>query len=197
MSVFHTLPDNWVVPKLNGRGNGPYGLYHLFRWRLAEKFTADTAAPEHAQKSALDRVLDAARGTEFGAKYGLETVETYREFADAVPVHSSQTMEPFLARVVSGETKLLSHHPIRSFVKTSGTTGMAKLIPVTDLWARAVQDAQTLWLMGLLKEYDGIHKGKALTTLGASIEGVTSTGCLLYTSPSPRDATLSRMPSSA
>ena len=27
--------------------------------------------------------------------------------------------------------------------------------------------------------------------------GVSVSGCLLYTSPSPRDATLSRMPSSA
>ena len=30
-----------------------------------------------------------------------------------------------------------------------------------------------------------------------SVEGLTSGTCLLYTSPSPRDATLSRMPSSA
>ena len=29
------------------------------------------------------------------------------------------------------------------------------------------------------------------------VEGVETDGCLLYTSPSPRDATLSRMPSSA
>ena len=31
----------------------------------------------------------------------------------------------------------------------------------------------------------------------AVIQGVPPTSCLLYTSPSPRDATLSRMPSSA
>ena len=31
----------------------------------------------------------------------------------------------------------------------------------------------------------------------AETVSITSTGCLLYTSPSPRDATLSRMPSSA
>ena len=35
--------------------------------------------------------------------------------------------------------------------------------------------------------------GSSMTTLG----GNSSSGCLLYTSPSPRDATLSRMPSSA
>ena len=32
---------------------------------------------------------------------------------------------------------------------------------------------------------------------GSTVADNTSTGCLLYTSPSPRDATLSRMPSSA
>ena len=31
----------------------------------------------------------------------------------------------------------------------------------------------------------------------AAVPSGASTGCLLYTSPSPRDATLSRMPSSA
>ena len=42
----------------------------------------------------------------------------------------------------------------------------------------------------LLDIYEGFAKGKALDmSQGGS--------CLLYTSPSPRDATLSRMPSSA
>ena len=39
-----------------------------------------------------------------------------------------------------------------------------------------------------------IQEGYGLTETGS---GVSTNGCLLYTSPSPRDATLSRMPSSA
>ena len=41
-----------------------------------------------------------------------------------------------------------------------------------------------------LPENDNFHRAKAIITL-------KSTGCLLYTSPSPRDRTRSRMPSSA
>ena len=42
------------------------------------------------------------------------------------------------------------------------------------------------------------HKGNISSESKAAIAGgVTSYICLLYTSPSPRDATLSRMPSSA
>ena len=45
-----------------------------------------------------------------------------------------------------------------------------------------------------------IRFGKAYSVIQGSLEdsfGTPIAGCLLYTSPSPRDATLSRMPSSA
>ena len=67
----HSLPVDWLVPDLNGRGNGPYGILHLLRWRTAERFKANMKDPEGAQKCALDRVMDAARGTSFGASHDL------------------------------------------------------------------------------------------------------------------------------
>ena len=39
--------------------------------------------------------------------------------------------------------------------------------------------------------------GSVVNSLNLSINPIGAKGCLLYTSPSPRDATLSRMPSSA
>ena len=44
-------------------------------------------------------------------------------------------------------------------------------------------------------DYQTLIKDETLFTIGG--EPVMYYGCLLYTSPSPRDATLSRMPSSA
>ena len=46
-------------------------------------------------------------------------------------------------------------------------------------------------------EVNGYHQAKALPERSDALEFLGSTTCLLYTSPSPRDATLSRMPSSA
>ena len=51
---------------------------------------------------------------------------------------------------------------------------------------------QTSWIL-FLKYLDDLEKRKAIE---AELKGEIYT-CLLYTSPSPRDATLSRMPSSA
>ena len=46
-----------------------------------------------------------------------------------------------------------------------------------------------------------VHSATAAEVFGVNLEEVTQdqrrSACLLYTSPSPRDATLSRMPSSA
>ena len=42
-----------------------------------------------------------------------------------------------------------------------------------------------------------IYEGSEVDTLAQFAEDLRHKGCLLYTSPSPRDATLSRMPSSA
>ena len=50
------------------------------------------------------------------------------------------------------------------------------------------------------EQYDAVLSGCTQKCLGGAVEitgGLSSGGCLLYTSPSPRDATLSRMPSSA
>ena len=80
---------------------------------------------------------------------------------------------------------------------------------------RRIEDIQAFAPNLFINRTPGIASGAAITIRGvASLEsdksfdpaiGVvmdgmflgTSSGCLLYTSPSPRDATLSRMPSSA
>ena len=55
-------------------------------------------------------------------------------------------------------------------------------------------EAFTLLLRGLMTHFDRVDTGEGYTRLHSF--GVC-TGCLLYTSPSPRDKRQSRMPSSA
>ena len=55
-------------------------------------------------------------------------------------------------------------------------------------WALLAPLPQTVAVQGKLQPSSGVH------SIEAFVPGVV---CLLYTSPSPRDATLSRMPSSA
>ena len=72
-------------------------------------------------------------------------------------------------------------------------------IPAPDMGT----DSETMaWIRNQWEKYHGFNPacitGKPVEDYGAKgREEATGRGCLLYTSPSPRDATLSRMPSSA
>jgi hypothetical protein len=176
VAVPNSLPAHWVVPELNGRGNGRYGLLHLLRWRTAETFKADVRDPARAQRRVLDRILRAAVGTQFGANHHLGKVKGYREYRDAVPVRTATAFEGWLNETANGATDVLTTEPIVSFVKTSGTTGKPKYLPVTKHWAKTVREGQLLWTMGMLKEQEAVAHGKVLTTLGSLVEGHTPSG---------------------
>ena len=48
-----------------------------------------------------------------------------------------------------------------------------------------------------IQHHDGVRFAAIINHAGEKIAGGFTEGCLLYTSPSPRDGLLSRMPSSA
>ena len=69
-------------------------------------------------------------------------------------------------------------------------------VPITRLYAKRILRYKNRWFTPTLV----IGSGKNALDAALAIESDPNLGfkvCLLYTSPSPRDATLSRMPSSA
>ena len=63
-----------------------------------------------------------------------------------------------------------------------------------NLFAETLSSSQTNTSTDTIQDYT-INTGVTLTIIDTS-PGLKITGCLLYTSPSPRDGLLSRMPSS-
>lgn len=171
-----TVPDGWEIPVLDDRGSGPYRLLHALQRSLVRRFLRSVLEPEQAQVRALRRVLDAARGTRFARQHGLASVRSFAEYRAAVPVLSFDDHAPGLRREAAGQARSMVRHRVRSFVKTSGTTGEPKLLPVTGPWARAVSEAQALWVLAMVREQEEVTRGRALTTVGEAVEGHTSGG---------------------
>ena len=97
-------------------------------------------------------------------------------------------------------------YQLHSVDQASHIGGVFQFGPV-ELTTLRIDSLSVVWgylfcLAGVINGIYGLHEkcritdSSALVYTGAAIAGVLS-GCLLYTSPSPRDATLSRMPSSA
>lgn len=112
---------DWLVP-LQLR------LVRIIRTR---QIAADVRDPMRAQRAVLDRILRSNRDSTFGRKYGFAGIATYEDFVRQVPVGDFESLRPFIdAEIERGERSLTSEIPLR-YVRTSGSTGIPKDVPLT------------------------------------------------------------------
>ena len=107
----------------------------------------------------------------------LERDDFTKRFQSEVPISIHEFLYPLAQAKDSVELK--------SDVELGGTDQKFNLLVGRDLQKHNGQEPQCIITTPLIEGTDGVEKMSK------------SYGCLLYTSPSPRDATLSRMPSSA
>jgi hypothetical protein len=88
-----------------------------------------TAVPD--QENILKNLIKVGRITEFGKKTGLDKVNTYEEFRQAVAVRDYEEMKPYINLIKEGKHNVLWKGRPIYFAKTSGTTSGTKYIPIT------------------------------------------------------------------
>ena len=109
----------------------------------------------------------------------------YDALADDAAVALNALEAPGGVFLVSGNTD----PSITSIEQVADAAGITSL---SDEVAEVTVDGQRLRLLGL-----SWPNNRRAAVVDALAEFAQGSSCLLYTSPSPRDATLSRMPSSA
>jgi hypothetical protein len=88
--------------------------------------------PIEVQEELLHNLIIKAKNTEIGKKYNFESIYSYREFADRIPVTTYEDNEDQIERTRRGETNIFWPTPIKWFAKSSGTTNSkSKFIPVS------------------------------------------------------------------
>lgn len=88
--------------------------------------------PYDVQDELLKKLLQSARGTEFGKKYDFASIEQYEQFRERVPVSTYEQLFPYIERLMRGEQNILWPSEIKWFSKSSGTTNArSKFIPVS------------------------------------------------------------------
>ena len=79
--------------------------------------------PHEVQLEWFSKLIDSAKGTEWGGKYGYTSITTEEEFRNRVPVQEYEDIKPYVERLRKGEQNILWPSEIRWFAKSSGTTG--------------------------------------------------------------------------
>lgn len=88
--------------------------------------------PVQVQQQVFQNLISAAQYTEFGKQYGFSNLYKIEEYKQRVPIHTYDTIKPYIQRVMEGQQNILWNTPIKWFAKSSGTTAdKSKFIPVT------------------------------------------------------------------
>ena len=85
--------------------------------------------PEEMQKAVLQDILKHAEKSEFGMKYGFEDIKSVEAFKQTVPISNYDDYQLYVEKLKAGDSDLLFDGKTASFIATSGSTGVPKLIP--------------------------------------------------------------------
>lgn len=88
--------------------------------------------PHEVQADTFQYLLQTAKNTEWGKRYGFEEIKSWETFKERVPVSSYEQLFPEIERLMKGEQNILWPTKITWFAKSSGTTNArSKFIPVS------------------------------------------------------------------
>lgn len=110
-------------------------------WRMKKRFhqiELFMKYPHEVQRELLFNLLDVAKNTEWGKRYGFGDIKSYEEFKSRVPLHYYESIRGEVDRVRAGESDIMWPGEIKWFAKSSGTTdAKSKFIPVSP---EAIED---------------------------------------------------------
>jgi hypothetical protein len=158
---------NWLMPLLGG-----------LAWQMKRRFVRQTLDPLATQTDFLLKLLGRYAGTQLGQAYNLATIDGVNAFRDRIPVLPYSAYEPYTERIFQGEANVLTPDPVCYLNLTSGSTGVQKLIPVTQRFQNSLRRAN-LTSIGFLSEQlnaSGQSLGKLLLTNSAEVLGTTPGG---------------------
>ena len=110
-------------------------------WRVLEKATHDVA---QAQKRVLREILQHNRDTGFGQRHRFAEVNSIADYQRLCPVQTYNSLQPYMEEQESTGKPAITAEDALFYAKTSGTTGAAKLLPVTPTMLAQIRRQQAL-----------------------------------------------------
>ncbi|MBI1832441.1 MAG: GH3 auxin-responsive promoter family protein [Planctomycetes bacterium] len=155
-------------------------LVKILSWPMRRRLAAFEAASENpaaVQSELLQGILARQASTAFGKDHGFAKIHTLADFRNAIPVRGYDYVEPYMQRVLKGETTaLLADQTIHMFAMTSGTTATRKFIPVTDQYLDDYKRGWNLWGLRVYRDHPEVRLRPIVQMSGDWQEFTTETG---------------------
>ena len=128
--------------------------------------------PIDVQNELFVNLINTAKNTEWGKRYDYQSIKSYADYTQRVPLQSYESLKDQIIRIKQGEQNILWPSEIKWFAKSSGTTsGKSKFIPVSK---ESLVDCHYKGGKDLLAIYHNNHpttkliKGKVLVVGGST-----------------------------
>ncbi len=151
----------------------------LMRWTwLAQRRRIAFAArnPMRAQEAVLANIIRRNADTTFGREHGFALIDSYEAYAARVPVNEYEALRPYIeAQIATGETALTFRPPIH-YLRTSGTTGKPKDIPLVAAHLHGLRRINRLSVSIQHRICPEAFSGSILVLTSPGIEGRLANG---------------------
>jgi hypothetical protein len=154
-----------------------HALGQASRRGAARRFQRAAKDPQATQDTYLKAILQQNSGTEYGKALGFSGIATGSEYAAKVPLMEPLELQPWVRRMMDGESNLLSFERPIYYVMTSGSTADPKYIPITPTYRRELQATVHGSVWHLYRKFPEAFVGKALYFVGSRRVAVAKDGC--------------------
>lgn len=91
--------------------------------------------PKIAQEDAFEYLIERYASTEYGKKFGAQTIHSIEEFQSNFPISNYESLRPYFQDIQNGKRSFncIFPEPVTNWVMTRGTTGKTpKIIPTNE-----------------------------------------------------------------
>jgi len=158
------------------QGEVIHRLLAVQRKIFEKKFFKSPESVQSIQERVLLDKLKRNQDSEFGKKFDFSTIDSTRSFYSNLPLADYDAFEPYIDQVRAGNTRALfgSKEKCKMFALTSGTTGRAKYIPVTQTFLNEYREASLFWATRLSHEVPDLPRGPKVLPLISPLEEETT-----------------------
>jgi len=133
--------------------------------------------PKATQEELLRRIIAFHGDTAFAQDHGFKEIRTVADYRRQVPLATYEQFEPYIRRVMRGETRALLADPqVLMFALTSGTTAARKHIPITQQYLDDYRRGWNLWGLRAIKKHKQVFLKPILQLAGDADEYRTEAG---------------------
>lgn len=129
-----------------------------------ESFCRGLKASESAQALLLQKMVTSGVRSTFGLEHGLGGVHDIASFRKQVPLRCYEDFRPYVDRLLSNEKNVLCEAEVFQYISSSGSTGTAKIIPVTrEYFSQAFNPFFMTYLHGAMSMHPDMMEQGART----------------------------------